>query len=382
MKVSFKKRIGCLAMVGILGASTLLGGCSKGGSDDTIYLGGTFTLTGNLSASGTFCKQGLELFNEDVKDMDVLGKKVEVIVEDAGSDQQTVINATNKMIARENISAVFGVGNTSADALAVSDVVKDSKIPHFVFGSSAKLHAANPYFMLGRMADNFSGVLFASAAVESLGMKKIAIINVSDAFGTSLRDEVIKNLKTYGVEPVFTASYNADEKNFVPLLTKVKDSGADGLIAIGQNFDAALVAKAAQSMNLDIPKLGSASYCSVISAEAAGDAINGWYSIGDWSPNPINEEGKAFVKRFVEKFNTKPDKAAVITYDAYMLMCEAIKLSGDSTPEGVIEGLKQIKDYKGVMGTYSWHDDQSLINSQPLVIMEKGEAQVVEMVDR
>ncbi len=382
MKSKLKKKASLL-LAGVLGVSAVLTGCGSGSSDEVIKLGGTFTLTGNLSASGEFCNQGLELFLEDMEGVEVLGKKVEIIVEDAGSDQQTVINATNKMIAREDISAVFGVGNTSADALAVSDVIKESEIPHFVFGSSAKLHVDNPYMLLGRMSDDHSGKLFAYAAVETLEMKKPAILNVSDAFGTSLRDEVMKNLKeTYGIEPVLVASYNVDEKNYVPLLTQIKDSGADGLIAIGQNFDAALVAKAAQSMGLSIPKLGSASYCSVITAEAAGDAINGWYSIGDWSPNPTNEKGKEFVERFVEKYGTKPDKAAVITYDAYSLMVEAIKIAGASDKASVLEGLKQVKDFEGVMGTYSWHDDQSLINSQPLVIMEAGEAQVVEQVYR
>lgn len=365
-----------------VGAMSVLPACGSGGSDDVVKFGGTFTLTGNLSASGEFCNQGLELLKEDIEGVELLGKKIEIVIEDAGSDQQTVINATNKMISYGDISAVFGVGNTSADALAVSEVIKESKIPHFVFGSSPKLHVDNPYIILGRMSDDHTGKLMADACVNSLGMTKPAILNVSDAFGTTLRDEVIKNLAEYGVEPVYSESYNVDEKNYVPLLTKVKESGADGLICMSQNFDAALVAKAAASMSLDIPKMGSASYCSVISAEAAGDAINGWYSIGDWSPNPENEKGKAFVARFQEKFNTKPDKAAVITYDAYAIMIEAVNLSGDSSPEGVLNGLKKLDNYEGVMGSYSWHDDQSIINCQPLVIMQDGEAHTVEMVYR
>lgn len=377
-----KKRIKLL-VISMLVLGALVTGCSSGGSDDTIKLGGTFTLTGNLSASGEFCEQGLELFLEDIEGVTVLDKEIEVIVEDCGSDQQTVINATNKLLSRGDISAVFGVGNTSSDALAVSAEIKESKIPHFVFGSSAKLYVDNPYMILIRMSDNHTGKLFATASVEKLNMKKIAIINVNDAFGESLKEEIANNLKDmYGMEPVFTGSYNPNETNYVPILTQVKESGADGMIAIGQNFDAALVAKAADSMGLDIPKIGSASYCSVITANAAGDSINGWYSIGDWSPNPDNEKGKEFVERFVEKFGTKPDKAAVITYDSYMIMVEAIKLAGASDPESVLEGLKMLDNYEGVMGTYSWHDDQSLVNSQPLVIMENGEAFVVEHVYR
>ena len=135
-------------------------------------------------------------------------------------------------------------------------------------------------------------------------------------------------------------------------------------------------------MNIDLPLIGSASYCSVITQEAAGESLNGWYSIGDWSPNAINEKGKAFTERFIEKYGTAPDKAAVITYDSFMLMVEAIKLQGASDPASIVEGIKKIKDYDGVMTTYSYHEDRSLANSQPLVKVEDGSINVVSTVYR
>lgn len=378
------KKAMALLISAVLIISVLFSACGESKSSDSVKLGGTFTLTGNLSASGDFCNQGLELLQEDLEGVEVNGQTIEFVIEDCGSDQQSVINATNKMIANKDVVGVFGVGNTSADALACAPAIEKSSVPHMVFGSSPKLFTeGNEYMWLARMSDNHSGVLFAKAIADELGMKKPAIINVSETFGTDLRDEIMKNLKeTYDIEPVFTASYNVDEKNFVPILTQVKESGADGIVAISHNFDAALVAKAVDSMELDLPKIGSASYCSVITAEAAGDSINGWYSIGDWSPNAINEKGKDFTARFVEAYDTKPDKAACLTYDSFAIMIEAMRLSGENSSEGIIKGLKMIDGYDGVMTTYTYHDDRSLADTQPLVIMENGEAMVVETVSR
>ncbi|KEZ89717.1 ABC transporter substrate-binding protein [Lacrimispora celerecrescens] len=379
-----KKRIIAGLLASTLAVSTGVMGCSqKSEVSDVIQLGATFTLTGNLSASGEYCQQGLELFLEDVEKMDVLGKKVEVVVEDCGSDQQGSINATNKLLARENISAWFGCGNTSADALASAPSILESEVPCFVFGSSANIYKENnPYMLLNRMSDDHAGALFAKSVAEILKMKNPAIIHVSEAYGTSLSSEIITNLKTYGITPAIVVSYNVDEKQFTPILTQVLNSGCDGIIAVSHNFDAAVLAKTVQSMNIDLPLIGSASYCSVISIDAAGDAMDGWYSIGDWSPNAINEKGAEFSARFQERFGTKPDKAAVITYDSLMLMCEAIKLQGASDPASVLEGIKKIKDYDGVMCKYTWHEDRSLANSQPLVRVENGEVEVIEIVNR
>ncbi len=78
--------------------------------------------------------------------------------------------------------------------------------------------------------------------------------------------------------------YAEEETNFAPIIAKIKSSGADGMIHIGNQQPAILISKAIADAGLTIPRAGERGHRIHVVISNAGKTADGWYSTCDWSP--------------------------------------------------------------------------------------------------
>ncbi|MDQ3779657.1 MAG: ABC transporter substrate-binding protein, partial [Chloroflexota bacterium] len=106
-------------------------------SGDPILIGGVYNLTGGLASLDNPARDGSLLAVKEINAAGgVLGRPLELVVEDGRTDLTTVTNATRKLIEEDSVHALIGLTDTSY-ALPVADLAQDSGIPFLTVGATA-----------------------------------------------------------------------------------------------------------------------------------------------------------------------------------------------------------------------------------------------------
>ncbi|MEM1485376.1 ABC transporter substrate-binding protein [Oscillospiraceae bacterium PP1C4] len=352
--------------------------------DGEVTFGVVAPITGTNKMVGEYVLNGAKLAVEDINAAGgILGKELKIVTEDEVDNLQASVNAMVKIMNYPDVVAFFG-STYSGNCIAASPNVLEKKIPMFAGGSSANIpKEANPYVWQARMTDDQSGSLLAKAATGNLGMKNPAILFSTESFGTGLKDQTVAALKTLGIEVPEKNQYGfvVDEKNFTPMITQIQNSDVDGLIAIGHQMPAAVICQQVDAAGLDIPLLGSSSWASAVCRENAGATANGWHAVADWTVEVATEEGKKFAMDYKVAYDADSDMPAVTAYDSIMLFKQACEIANTTTDkEAINNALKEIKDYKGAMSTYTYADNHCFSTSQFLTHNEDGYAVMIDTV--
>ena len=330
---------------------------------DPIRIGIVTTLSGANAGHGEYCKEGAELWKEDVNARGgILGRPVELVYEDNGETEQTYMNAMVKALSDDDLCAVYSNGYSNQITLVLPEVA-NYEIPLLAGNSSqACLDANNDYYWMLRLSDANVSPAMVLACRDQLGMKKPAILNV-------------------GMELAIQVECTAEEKQFTPILTQIVNSGADGIIAINHQDQAALVMMQIEAMDIQLPLMGCSQYASALAMDTAGEASNGWYSLADWSNEVQTESGKAFVEAYRKAYNRDSDMQSVCAYDAMLLLEDAITRAGTDDPKAVNEALKQTRDVVGAMTSYTYLEgDHSLGTSIMLTQTQDKKGVMIDMV--
>ena len=105
-------------------------------------------------------------------------------------------------------------------------------------------------------------------------------------------------------------------------------------------------------------------------AEIAGPAADGFIS-GSPSWDPDAPQVKTYLETYKKKYGKDSDLYGPYFYDAVKLYAEAIRRGGYSK-EGIEKGLKEIKDFQGVVGRMSFDKSNVVLLPLRFVKFENG----------
>lgn len=341
-----------------------------GDSADTIKIGVLGQITGNNALTGEYTVRGAQLAADLINaNGGVLGRQIEIVTGDEGDDQQTAVNALQKILANDDVAGVYG-GLTSSYGLAYIPYINEAGVPFMAGGSSAGImEQKNKYTWQPRLVDIYSASAMAKAAVEVLGMKAPAILYVNEAFGISCYEGMVAEFEKMGITPAIELAYNIGEPQFGNMLTQIIESGADGLLAVTTvPTDAATIMAQTYDMDFPLPCLGSNGFSIYAARGTVKEKSNGWYSVTDYSSSCIHESGIQFEKDYMEHWGTKGDFGAAASYDAVNLLARAIEIAGTTDHEAVNDALYEVEGYDGALSMGMKCNPENKTFSQALVL--------------
>jgi branched-chain amino acid transport system substrate-binding protein len=264
---------------------------------DTIKIGMVTSITGPDADGGRYALTGAKIALDRVnKSGGVLGKPLELIVEDDQTSNRGTVLAFSKLAAQPDIVAFIGqIRSTQTHAMA-PDVLKTAKPVCFGGTDPALTKMGNPWLIRFRPSDTFSARVIASYGVATLGKKNWAIVHSTDAFGTSGFKALSAALDKLGATVVTDQGYPNQTPDFTPVALAIKSSGADVLGSyITFPTDQAIFARQLRQVGVTIPWVGSPTTVNSITVKLAGPALWGTYAVADYAADS-SPEAKEFAR--------------------------------------------------------------------------------------
>jgi branched-chain amino acid transport system substrate-binding protein len=339
----------------------------------TIRIGMCVPVTGPAAEQGLWAQNGAKLALAAVnKAGGVLGKQVELVIEDDQTTNPGIVLAFSKLAAQPDIVGFLGsIRSTQVHAMA-PDVLKLGK-PVMIGGTDPNLtHMGNQWLFRFRPNDSYSGRVIADYGVNTLGKKKWAIVHSTDAFGTAGGKALASALEKLGNPAVLDQGYANQSQDFTPVVLAVKQSGAD---ILGTYFtfenDLAIFARQLRQLGVNIPWVGSPSVVAVSSTKLAGPALYGTYGVADYAEES-GDAPRAFGKSYRETYKTAPDIQSAWTFDAVTILSAAINKAGSTDPAKIREAILSLKKIPGAEGEYNFDQNGDGLHGYNVVRNQKG----------
>ena len=341
-------------------------------AEDTIKIGAVFPSTGPAAEAGKLQLNGARQALEAVNEKGVLGRKLELIVEDDQTTNPGAVLAFSRLAGRPEIAAFVGpIRSTQVEAIS-PDVLKVGK-PMMIGGTSPTLtNQGNKWLFRCRPNDTYSAKVIAEFGATDLKKQKWALVYSTDSFGTNGMKALEAALKDKGITPVLIQGYTNQASDYTAVVLAVRQSGAD---ILGSYFtfenDLGIFARQLRQLGVTIPWVGSPSIVNTTALNLAGRALYGTYGVADYAVD-ATPASKAFAERYQALYKAIPDNQSSWTFDAVNLLARAISEAGNTEPEKIRAALAAIRGYAGAEGEYNFDSKGDGLRGYNVVKNENG----------
>ncbi len=324
-------------------------------AQETIKIGFFAPITGPVAADGASAKQAVELGVKEVNAAGgIMGKKVELIVYDDRLNPQEAVAIANKLIEKDQVAGVVS-GSYSGPTRVTAPIFAKAGMPmtagYAVHPDVTKAGESN--FRNGFLGDVEGGAA-GEYAVKTLKSKRPAVIYMDNDFGREIAAGFMRRAEKLGATIVEKQIYKyPGEKDFRPFLTRIKEAKPDLIFAAGYYDVAALIVRQAKELGLAVQILAEEGFDSPKFIELAGKDAEGVIiatNLDRDDPRPVVQN---FLKNYKAAFKIDPDMVGASSYDAFMILVNAIGRAGTTDHKAIIKALLETKDYNGLTGKLS-----------------------------
>ena len=269
--------------------------------------------------------------------------RIEVVSIDDKNDPRLAINGARKLTA-EGIKYIIGP-NTDNTAQAVVPVLEEAGAMNIPYAFAKELYsppASNS--ILGMIASYQSGPLIYQRLMEDEGIETIAFVARNESDPLNQRDEGVAGAEMLGLEVVAsTDTYEAATTDFFPVMARIVRLNPDLIVLSGAApAHTPLLIKAARELGYTGLMSAETAQDAKILAEVAGDAANGFISVGGaYTPEIGDAYMDEFVAAYVDHVGEWNDEAGTKVYALEMIL-ETLKLAGP-------EAIDDIELFKAAM---------------------------------
>lgn len=385
INVSSSKKIHSLVVpilvVVALMATVLVGSAAE----NTIKIGCFYPLTGANAAKGQLNKNGTDLAVKDINAAGgVLGMKIELVYEDTQSNKVNVPNVVRKLIEQDKVVALLGE-IASSNSIAAGPVLMELKRPAIAPTSTnpnvvmdpndtTKL---NPWYFRACFIDSVQGTVMANFVYNTLKKTKVALLyNIAQDYSKGLAQFFKERFTKLGGTIIGEETFPDLTQDFKPQLTKIKGLKPEAII--GPNtYDAnGLILRQMLELGMsNIPFMGGDSTHAPKIIEIAGqDALKNLYFTTLYVDDDPDPKAQAFAKKYRDEFKSEPNSNACFSYEAMIVLAEAIKVAKGTSPEALRTAIENIKNIQVPSGSFTMDPKTHNPLNKPVIVAKvKGE---------
>ena len=364
-----------------------------------IKIGVVIPLTGKLALTGQKVLQGIQLAVHQLPFQ--AREKLALEVRDSGH-QLPMKEIIADLSGLPNVVGI--IGPLLSDEVAIAGkVARDYLIP--IFSPSASTYGLvdeNSFMFRNALTREIQAKFLAEYAVNTLQLKRFAVLHPYEPFGLELKDTFIKEVESFGGEVVAVAGYDRTQNDFKKQIFELGGVEDDELEKIGRelvlsegvipdfsspstfsrplidmghwsgddveklkvslelSYDAIFIPGVYDKVGLIIPQLafynvntvsllGTNGWNSPELVTMGGKYLTNVYFVDGFYPDSHHVEVQKFVRDFKANFGEEPGYLSAQSFDAANIMINNI-LAGAGNRIKMKESLKAVKNFPGVTG--------------------------------
>jgi branched-chain amino acid transport system substrate-binding protein len=356
----------------------------KARAEDVYKIGVSVGLSGYIASIDLPWRDGLEVAVAYVNARGgIMGRKVQLIVEDHKSRPEEAFTAYRKMISADKVD-IFLPGCLAAGNFAGLPFVVRAKIPMVLCSilppqdQVAWTYSVQPppWFEVQTRLEYLK---------SRTQIRKAGVLYDHSVYGAVQKDIALRIAPAYGIEIPVVEQYTQADAEISPQISKINAAGVKALVKMGVGGSTVTVAKDTRKLGLDMLLLGGTDDFAVF--KPAADVLGEQYlfivmpaQVYESLPDgPLRQEIGRFLLPWREKYGDRDPGWAGRAWDAVMLTAAAVEKAKSFEGPKVRDALETITDFQGTGGVYRFspavHQGVTL-NPYLMATIVGGKAQV------
>ena len=235
------------------------------------------------------------------------GRKVELVVYDDQAKPDQAVPIANKLIGRDGVKIGIS-GSYSGATRAAANVYQGAGIPFIsAYAVHPDITRAGSFVFRTSFVGEVQGRAGAKLIGESLGKKRVSLITLQNDFGKSLAAGFKEAAGQFGIEVISEYQYSIKDRQFGPVIAKVKADDPEAIYASGYFFTAGPLVKQLRGAGVAVPVIGQEGYDSEKFIEIAGEAAEGIIITTSLDRDSESPEARDFIAAFEKRAGFKTD---------------------------------------------------------------------------
>lgn len=344
-------------------ASAMMLAATASYAAENIKIGSVLSVTGPAAFLGDPELKTLQMYIEKINaEGGVLGRKLELVHYDDGSDAAKANGFTKRLIESDKVDVLIG-GTTTGATMAMAPLVERASLPFIsLAGAVVVVDPVKKWVFKTPHTDRMA----AEKVFEDMkkrGISKVGLLSETSGFGASGRKESQAVAAKYGITLVADETYGPKDNDITAQLTRIKGTaGVQAVFVFGLGQGPAVVTKNYGQLGMGaLPLYQSHGVASDEYLKLSGKAAEGVRlptpALLLANVLPAGDAQKPLVtsydKLYKERYKMEPSTFGGYALDALNLSVDAIKRAGSTDREKVRGALESTKGFVGTTGVFN-----------------------------
>ncbi len=326
-------------------------------ADEVVRVGVIASMTGPGASMGALYRSTIDLLPAEVG-----GRKVEYVVLDDATDPSIAVKNARKLATELKVDAIVGPTNVP-QSMAVTEVAHETRTPQLSLAPISPRADRREWVYvvahgIGLMVDALV------ADMRDRGVKRVAYIGFSDAWGDAVHQALVAAAAQAGIEIVANERYARNDTSVTAQMLKIVGQKPDAVLVGASGTPGALPHSTLARLgyrgpqynthgviNRDFLKIGGRDIEGVI---VPSGPVQVFEQLAE--SNPIRQVAAGFSAKYEDKYGAAARNSfAPYTYDAFLLLDDAVRRIGKELAPGTPAFRKALRDQleatRNVVGT-------------------------------
>ena len=350
-------------------------------ADDTFKIGGIGPITGGAAVYGQAVMNASQMAADDINAAGgINGYQIEFNFQDDEHDAEKSVNAYNTL-KDWGMQMLLGTVTSTPCTAVEGEASNDNMFLLTPSGSAVESISGDNAFRVC-FSDPNQGTASAQYIGENKLAEKVAVIyNSSDVYSTGIYNNFVTESANQPFEIVSAEAFSEDSKtDFSVQLQKAKDAGADMVFLPIYYTEASLILTQAAGMDYAPTFFGCDGLDGLLAVEGFDTSLaEGVMLLTPFAADADDEQTKAFVSAYEEKYGETPIQFAADAYDGMYIIKTAAEKAGitpDMDASAICDALKAAMTeitYDGLTGSgMTWSADGEPNKEPKAVVIKDG----------
>ena len=309
---------------------------------DSVKIGFNVPLTGFAAADGKSALNGAKLaVNQANQAGGINGKMIELVIYDDQASPKQAVPISNKLIEKDKVVAAIS-GSYSGATRAAAGVFQSAEIPYIsAYAVHPEITKAGNYVFRTSFMGEVQGRAGAKLIGATLQRKRVVLITLKNDFGKSLAAGFKEAAGQFNLQIVNEYEYSIKDRQFGPIVAKVKADAPEAIYATGYFFTAGPLVSQLRAAGITVPVIGQEGYDSEQFIKIAGKASEGTIITTSLDRDSNSSETRSFISEFEAMAGHKVDMVAASGHTAMKVLVAAMKKAGTTSPSAIRNAIAQ-----------------------------------------